>query len=175
MSTTFEPPVPIIEKNVDAIIQAQSSIILPHFTAIDAWEIGSSIRTRLLNHPKAVLISIILANQQPLFLATNHSGTSPDNSIWVSRKQKTVLRWGVPSFQMGAKFKGDEAAFAAKNALTGERAGEYAIHGGAVPVFVEGVEGVVAVVTVSGLAQEEDHGVVVEALRKFKESSSPKK
>lgn len=70
---------------------------------------------------------------------------------------------------MGAKFKGDEVAFAAKNALTGERAGEYAIHGGAVPVFVKGVEGLVAVITVSGLAQEEDHGVVVEALRKFKE------
>lgn len=70
---------------------------------------------------------------------------------------------------MGAKFKGDEVAFAAKNALMRERAGEYAIHGGAVPLFVEDVEGLVAVVTVSGLAQEEDHGVVVEALRKFKE------
>lgn len=72
---------------------------------------------------------------------------------------------------MHVKFKGDEGAFAAKYGLSSEKAGVYAIHGGAVPVFVEGVEGVVGVVTVSGLAQEEDHGVVVEALREFKESS----
>lgn len=48
--------------------------------------------------------------------------------------------------------------------MLGERAGEYAIHGGAVPVRVEGVEGVVAVVVVSGLRQEEDHMVVVEGM-----------
>jgi uncharacterized protein (UPF0303 family) len=36
-----------------------------------------------------------------------------------------------------------------------------------VPVCVRGVEGTVAVVVVSGLAQEEDHMVVVEELRAF--------
>ena len=64
---------------------------------------------------------------------------------------------------MGQKFKGDEKAFAAKYGL-GEKAGEFAIHGGGVPVRVEGVEGVVAVVVVSGLSQSEDHQVVVESL-----------
>jgi uncharacterized protein (UPF0303 family) len=187
MSTTFSPPIPIVEKDVwsfchnwvfeilntpsqfGAITKAQALLVLPRFTAEDAWTIGSYLRTRLLNHPNAVLISICLSNQQPLFLAVNHSGTAPDNSIWVSRKVKTVLRFGIPSFAMGAKMKGDEVAFAAKYGLSSEKASEYAIHGGAVPVFVEGVEGVVGVVTVSGLAQEEDHGVVVEALLRFKE------
>lgn len=46
----------------------------------------------------------------------------------------------------------------------GEKAGEYAIHGGGVPVFVKGVEGLVAVVVVSGLKQWDDHQVVVEEL-----------
>ena len=64
---------------------------------------------------------------------------------------------------MHKKFEGDETAFANKFAL-GPRAGEYAIHGGGVPVRVEGVEGVVAVVVVSGLKQEEDHMVVVEGM-----------
>jgi len=66
------------------------------------------------------------------------------------------------------KFSGDEAAFAAKYALGGG-AGEYAIHGGGVPVRVRGVEGVVGVVVVSGLKQEEDHMVVVEGLRALRE------
>lgn len=46
---------------------------------------------------------------------------------------------------MHTKFQGDEKAFAEKFAL-GNRAGEYAIHGGGVPIRVRGVEGVVAVV-----------------------------
>ncbi len=40
---------------------------------------------------------------------------------------------------------------------------EYTIAGGAVPVRVQGV-GTVAVVTVSGLASEVDHDLVVQAL-----------
>lgn len=67
---------------------------------------------------------------------------------------------------MGRKFKGDEEDFAKKYAL-GESAGQYAIHGGAVPVRVKGVEGTVAVVIVSGLSQDEDHMVVVEGLERF--------
>jgi len=67
---------------------------------------------------------------------------------------------------MGRKLDGDEEKFAAKYGLGGS-AGEYAIHGGGVPVRVKGVEGTVAVVVVSGLKQEEDHMVVVEGLERF--------
>lgn len=74
----------------------------------------------------------------------------------------------MPSFFYHVKFNADEGAFAAKYGLSPDQASNYAIHGGAVPVFVTGVEGIVAVITVSGLTQAEDHGVVVEALSKFK-------
>ena len=69
---------------------------------------------------------------------------------------------------MHVKLGGDEGKFAEKYQLTGERAGEYAIHGGGVPVRVRGVEGVVGVVVVSGLKQQEDHMVVVEGVEEFK-------
>lgn len=69
---------------------------------------------------------------------------------------------------MHNKFKGDEMAFASKFAL-GAEAGEYAIHGGGWPVRVQGVEGVVAVIVVSGLKQEQDHGVIVQVVRGFLE------
>lgn len=149
----------------------KSTLVLPRFTSEDAWIIGSSLRARLLDHPKAVVISICLANsQQIIFQAVNHSGTAPDNLVWISRKVRTVLRFGLPSYFYHLKFNADEAAFAAKWGLSPDQAAGYAIHGGAVPVYVSGVEGVVAVITVSGLAQEEDHGVVIEALTKFKSS-----
>ena len=67
---------------------------------------------------------------------------------------------------MHNKMKGNEKAIAEKYML-GQAAGEYAIHGGGVPVRVMGVEGVVGVIVVSGLKQEEDHQVVVEALQMF--------
>lgn len=67
---------------------------------------------------------------------------------------------------MNCKFAGDEAEFKERFML-GESAGEYAIHGGAVPIRVKGVEGVVAVVVVSGLSQDQDHGVVVEVMKQL--------
>jgi uncharacterized protein (UPF0303 family) len=45
----------------------------------------------------------------------------------------------------------------------------YAPHGGSFPVYVAGV-GAVATVTVSGLPQQQDHNLVVEALREILQS-----
>lgn len=64
---------------------------------------------------------------------------------------------------MHNKFQGDEVEFARKGALGGN-AGDYAIHGGGWPVRVKGVEGIVAVVVVSGLKQEQDHGIILQAV-----------
>lgn len=64
-----------------------------------------------------------------------------------------------------------EAAFVKKFSLAsgngGASADEYAIHGGGFPIRVRGVEGIVAVVVVSGLKQEDDHEVVVETVREL--------
>ena len=69
---------------------------------------------------------------------------------------------------MHIRFAGDEEAFAAKFGL-GQSAGEYAIHGGGWPIRVNGVEGVVAVVVVSGLRQEQDHGIIVQTVSEMLE------
>lgn len=72
----------------------------------------------------------------------------------------------MSSWAMHHKMRGNEKMFTEKYML-GETAGEYAIHGGGVPVRVTGVEGVVGVIVVSGLKQEEDHQCIVEALQMF--------
>jgi uncharacterized protein (UPF0303 family) len=90
----------------------------------------------------------------------------PDNDLWVARKRKTVLRWGMSSWAMHHKMHDNEKIFAEKYML-GETAGGYAIHGGGVPVRLKGVKGVVGVIIVSGLKQEEDHQCIVEALQMF--------
>jgi uncharacterized protein (UPF0303 family) len=152
---------------LETISQIEASLILPQFTAADAWRLGSALRERLLPIPTPVVINISLANaNQTLFHTATHSGVMPDNDVWVARKRKTVLRWGVSTWYLHCKFAGDEKAFAEKYGL-GPSAGEYAIHGGGIPIRVKGVEGVVAVVVVSGLKQHEDHAVIVEVLKEF--------
>jgi uncharacterized protein (UPF0303 family) len=111
----------------------------------------------------------LVNNNNLLFHTVSRSGVLPDNDLWVARKRKTVQRWGVSSWYMHNKMKGDEEAFSKKYML-GDSAGQYAIHGGGVPVRVRGVEGVIAVIVVSGLKQHEDHQVVVEALEQFLQS-----
>jgi uncharacterized protein (UPF0303 family) len=74
---------------------------------------------------------------------------------------------------LGASATADEieAAFVKKYSLASANGGavadEYAIHGGGYPVRVRGVEGIVAVVVVSGLKQEDDHAVVAETVKEL--------
>ncbi len=67
----------------------------------------------------------------------------------------------------GEEVVGNKEKTFAEKYMLGEKAGQYAIHGGGVPVRVRGVEGIVGVVVVSGLKQHEDHAVVVEGILKI--------
>ena len=135
------------------------------FTVADAYELGHLLHARISPDPRPALISITLAGGLTVFQATTGAGVNPDNEVWVQRKRRSALRWGTSTWLLHCKYVGDEAAFAAKFALFGDQAGAYAIHGGAVPIRVRGVEGVVAVVVVSGLRQDEDHGVIVDVVK----------
>lgn len=118
-------------------------------------------------------MSITAANSdQVLFQAAVGSGTLPDNELWVRRKRASVLRWGCSTWLLSCKYGGDEEAFRAKFGMSQEQASRYAIHGGGVPIRVEGVEGVVAVVVVSGLKQHEDHAVIFDVVREYWEEVS---
>jgi uncharacterized protein (UPF0303 family) len=90
-------------------------------------------------------------------------GTSADNDEWVKRKVRLVYRFGHSSYYMGQllKAKGrriEEAYLISEN--------DYAPHGGSFPVRVKGT-GMVGTITVSGLPQEEDHKLVVDAIRDY--------
>ncbi|KAI0412354.1 hypothetical protein F5X98DRAFT_379840 [Xylaria grammica] len=160
------PPIPSPPNDPEAV-KATSDITLDAFTASDAWELGHLLYARLLPFAaeKPTLISIAAASgPHVLFQAAVGAGTAPDNDSWVARKRNAVLRFGVSSWYLQCKYQGDETAFRRKFGLGEEAAGQYAIHGGGVPIRVHGVEGVVAVVVVSGLKQHEDHGVIVDVI-----------
>ncbi|KAI1765475.1 hypothetical protein GGR53DRAFT_489863 [Hypoxylon sp. FL1150] len=161
-------PIPGPPEEADAVKASCDSFLLESFTAEDAWELGHLLYARLLPYSshKPTLISISLANSsQVLFQCAVGSGVAPDNELWVQRKRNTVLRFGTSTWFQHCKYAGDEEAFRAKFGMSPVQAENYAIHGGGVPIRVKGVEGIVAVVVVSGLKQHEDHGVIVDVIK----------
>lgn len=152
---------------LDQLNAEGDSFTFDAFSTADALELGHllSARLRTLAPAQPVLISIALANGLVVYQSTTGPGVKPDNELWVQRKRRSVMRWGLSTWLLHCKYNGDEEAFAAKFGMSRDVAGQYAIHGGAVPIHVAGVEGVVAVVVVSGLKQHQDHGVIVDVVK----------
>ena len=90
-------------------------------------------------------------------------GTSPDNDQWVARKIKLVNRMGMSSFRVGTLLRSLGMTLEERFELSHY---EYAAHGGCFPVILKGT-GLIGTVTISGLTQEADHALAVEAIRAY--------
>ncbi|MFD6443571.1 heme-degrading domain-containing protein [Promicromonospora sp. NPDC060204] len=156
------------ESDVTAIItevEAQEAeLVLPTFTNDDAWRLGSLLVELAVERDLPVTIDIRKGTQQVFHAA--RPGTTPDNDSWIKRKVRVVYRFGASSYLVGLRAKAKGSDFNADHGLLFQ---EYSAHGGAFPVRVAGV-GIVGVVTVSGLAQQDDHALAVEALRELAEA-----
>lgn len=152
---------------VESVTAQEEACRLHSFDSNVAWEIGNIIRANAQQKfTRPVVIYIAHANStQLLFFATSGPGTLPDNMHWVKRKEAVVLRWGCSTMRMRltlqAKAKTLQEVFEMGDPSI------YAVHGGGFPVKVKGVEGVVGVIVVSGLAQEDDHCVIVDGIQEY--------
>jgi uncharacterized protein (UPF0303 family) len=146
---------------VKQLLEEEQELQFDKFNEETAWQIGSQLVQRSLSKGLAVTIDITRGNHQLFHVSL--PGTSADNDEWIKRKVRLVYRFGHSSFYMGqllkSKGKSIEQIY-----LISET--EYAPHGGCFPVIVKGT-GMVGTITVSGLPQEEDHRLVVEAIRDF--------
>jgi uncharacterized protein (UPF0303 family) len=138
--------------------QQERELVLTGFDQRSAYVLGSAIAGRALDAGLAVLVDIRRPNLV-LYRAALPGSTS-DQELWAGRKAATTLRMGASSALVAARMSADEIGPGA----IGWLGPDYAITGGSFPIRVTGV-GVVAAVTASGLTSEEDHDLVVEALR----------
>lgn len=150
-----------MEDILKKLLQEEQELQFNAFNEVTAWELGSQLVEQAIRQGLAVTIDITRGEHQ-LFHASL-PGTSADNDEWVKRKVRLVYRFGHSSFYMGqmlkSKGKRIEDAYLIPES-------QYAPHGGCFPVIVKGT-GMVGTVTVSGLPQEEDHKLVVQAIREF--------
>jgi len=143
------------------LLQEEKELQFTRFNEETAWNLGSQLVENALSKDLPVTIDITRGNHQ-LFHASLR-GTSSDNDDWVKRKVRLVYRFGHSSFYMGQLLKSKGKSIE-QSYLVSEN--EYAPHGGCFPIIVKDT-GIVGTITVSGLPQEEDHKLVVEALRNY--------
>ena len=142
-----------------ALLAEAETLILARFAEAEALELGRILTDLATGHGFVINIR---TPDRVLFHAAL-PGAAPFHDAWVARKSSTAFFFHDASLTVGQRNreKGDTLA---KHGLD---PAHYADHGGAVPIRVEGV-GLVAVVTVSGLPQLDDHALAVEGLRALK-------
>lgn len=163
-SSNFKPLGEAPER-VEEILAQERASQLPTFDAAVAYRLGTALHARLMTFPQSACIHISTVSTPPhvLFHAVTRKGTELDNDYWIARKRNSVIRFGASSWQLWVKHNGDQEAFTKR--LGGEqKASEYTLYGGGVPIYVKGVEWPVGVAVVSGLKQQDDHMVVIEEL-----------
>ncbi len=149
-----------------AELEAQEArLVMAGFDETMALELGAALVELALSENLPVVIDIRTPDRT-LFHASL-PGSAPLNDRWARRKSNVAFAFGAASLLVGRRL----AAKGSNLEENGLAAADHAAHGGAVPIRVRGA-GIVAVVTVSGLPQVEDHALVVRALGPLCEPAS---
>lgn len=150
-----------MNEKLKKLLLEEEELQFAKFNADVAWQLGSDLVARAKKDDLPITVDITLGSHQLFHFG--RPGTSADNDEWVKRKTRLVYRFGHSSLYMGellrSKGKQLEEAY-----MISER--EYAAHGGCFPITIRG-SGMIGTITVSGLAQEDDHQVVVDTLREY--------
>ena len=141
-----------------ATLEAQEQrLVFPAFDETTAWALGQKLVELGLSRAHPIVINIRTLNRTLFHAAL--PGSTPLNDKWAARKSNTCLLFQQASFLVGSRMR----AKGGNLAVHGCDTENYSESGGSFPIRVAGT-GIVAAVTVSGLPQEEDHSLVVEAL-----------
>ena len=146
------------ERDLERIALQEARLRFARFDARTAWDLGQRLKAAAEARGVAVAIEIRIALETVFFYAM--PGTAPANADWVRRKRNTVELTQRSSYAIGNLPLRDGETTLQRMGLPGR---DYAVAGGAFPLFVEGV-GCIGTVAVSGLPQRDDHALVVEVL-----------
>ncbi|MER9402862.1 heme-degrading domain-containing protein [Mesorhizobium caraganae] len=142
-----------------ALIQKQEeTLVFPAFDEAVAFKIGVAIRKRALADNLPIIVDIRLWDR-PLFYAAM-PGSNASNPDWARRKSNVVKRYLKSTYRLVLEQQRPDRTFKIGEGLD---IVDYVLAGGGFPVTVKGA-GVIGAITVSGLPERQDHGVVVDAL-----------
>lgn len=147
-----------IEQDLVTIATQERTLVFESFSAETAWQLGSKLRDEAVKRGAAMTFEIQLAGKT-LFLAAT-DGAPAGQMDWIRRKRNVIQRFGKSSYAVGLELEKSGKTIEERHGLS---LTDYAMHGGALPLTLRGT-GCVGSVIASGLAQREDHNIVVDAL-----------
>jgi uncharacterized protein (UPF0303 family) len=154
---------PELIADVPELEEQFSSLHFQELSHQDALSIGLDLAERAEERGWPMVIAVFLGDQRIFQYACE--GTSAENDQWIARKRNTVLTFQQPSFLVGQRFASEGKNFYEETGLNPE---EYVCYGGGFPLIVG--NDMVGMVLTSGVPHQDDHGIIVEALRSFIDS-----
>jgi uncharacterized protein (UPF0303 family) len=149
---------PTLQQDIERLAHQERVLRFDRFDQASAWDLGTRIKALSEARGAALTIEVRLAKETVFFYAM--PGTGPAHADWARRKRNTVDLQQTSTYAVGRALERDGTTLEHKLGLPLR---DYASHGGSFPIRVHGV-GCIGTVTVSGIPQREDHGIVVEAL-----------
>ncbi|MDN4472183.1 heme-degrading domain-containing protein [Demequina zhanjiangensis] len=149
-----------LAETVERLAAEQTELVLDSLTLNDAWALGS-IAVEIARERELPVVIEIRRGEQEVFHAAME-GTNADNDTWVARKAASVRRYAMSSLRLGLFFRMHGVDF---HEASGLAKGEFVAAGGCIPLEVRSA-GMVGTLAVSGLTDEQDHALAVEALRR---------
>ncbi len=146
---------------IEALEQQEQALVLDRFDEEIAHLLGSALRAAASACQAPVVIDIRSAARRYFYAAL--PGSSADNEDWARRKGNVTLRLHASSYLVQLRLDAQGRQPWPDAALPTQ---EYAVHGGAFPVHVQGC-GVVAAIAVSGPPSHEDHDMIVAVLSRY--------
>lgn len=141
------------------LLAQEDELQFQYFNNAVAWELGNSIKVAAETMSAAVAIEVYAFEQVVFSYAM--PGTAKDHQDWLRRKRQAVMRFGHSSYYQGQYNAVKNRDFEAIPHLDPK---EYCAHGGSFPIRIKN-SGVIGAVTVSGLPQETDHQLAIDAFR----------
>ena len=147
-----------LKEDIRRLAEQERLLAFSRFGPKEAWALGNAVREIGLAQGAPIAIDVSLRDRTLFHCAL--PGSTTDNAEWIRRKRNTVLRLWRSSYAVGrALALSGETQEAAHNLPLAD----YAVHGGGFPLLLHGA-GCVGAVTVSGLPQRDDHGLVADGL-----------
>lgn len=146
-----------IADDIATVARQEQALVFDSFDEETAFAIGALIRERALSEAMPLAVDIRFWDRPLFYVAL--PGSKPDNPEWVRRKYNLVRRLYRSTYGVVLEYAGRSFDFIHK----GLDPADHVLAGGGFPIRVRGV-GVVGAVTVSGVPEREDHGMVVWAL-----------
>ncbi|HFK5508552.1 heme-binding protein [Elizabethkingia anophelis] len=136
-------------------------INLEQFNNRIAFEIGTKVIDLAKSRNQYIAIEIIRLNHT-VFLYVDDT-LSMDKNNWLRRKSNVSKQFGRSSLSVKNSLLNSNTTLYEKYGLNEN---DYTAKGGSIPIFVKEA-GMVALITVSGLQDEEDHNIIIEALENY--------